>query len=150
MEITAARGHLLGSSSRAGTFKLYLQPDGSLYEEDSRRRYLPIRDEAGAFAGISDVNSVLKKTVQLLESDARAASVDIQVRYDDLVPPVAGDPEQLRQVFLNLGLNALQAMPEGGTLEIITTRRRRSTLGYGSFAEIRFRSWPNSIESFII
>jgi signal transduction histidine kinase len=30
-------------------------------------------------------------------------------------------------------------MPEGGRLEIITTRRRRSALGYGSFAEVRFR-----------
>jgi hypothetical protein len=56
---------------------------------------------------------------------------------------VAGDAEQLRQVFINLGLNALQAMDGGGmspgTLEIVTTRRRRSRLGYGSFAEVRFR-----------
>ena len=86
-----------------------------------------------------DVNTVLKKTVQLFESDGSAAGVEIVSRYDDLLPPVAGDPEQLRQVFLNLGLNAIQSMPEGGTLEIITTRRRRSALGYGSFAEIRFR-----------
>jgi hypothetical protein len=30
-------------------------------------------------------------------------------------------------------------MPEGGTLEILSTRRRRSRLGYGQFAEVRFR-----------
>jgi hypothetical protein len=30
-------------------------------------------------------------------------------------------------------------MPDGGTLEILTTRRRRSRLGYGQFAEVRFR-----------
>jgi len=52
---------------------------------------------------------------------------------------IAGDPESLLQVFLNLGQNALQAMPEGGTLEILTTRRRRSRLGYGQFCEVRFR-----------
>ena len=52
---------------------------------------------------------------------------------------VAGDPESLLQVFLNLGQNALQAMPDGGTLEILTTRRRRSRLGYGQFCEVRFR-----------
>jgi nitrogen-specific signal transduction histidine kinase len=46
-----------------------------------------------------------------------------------MLPQVAADPEALVQVFLNLGLNALQAMPEGGTLEILTTRRRRSRLG---------------------
>jgi signal transduction histidine kinase len=86
-----------------------------------------------------DINEVVRKTVQLIESDKAAEGVDIEVRYDDLLPLVAGDPEQLRQVFLNLGLNALQSMPDGGTLEIRTTRRRRSALGYGSFAEIRFR-----------
>jgi signal transduction histidine kinase len=86
-----------------------------------------------------DVNKVVGKTIQLLESDASAEGIEISVHYDELLPGVAGDPEQLRQVFLNLGLNALQAMPEGGRLEIITTRRRRSALGYGSFAEVRFR-----------
>jgi two-component system NtrC family sensor kinase len=36
------------------------------------------------------------------------------------IPPVLGDPDLLHQVFLNLVLNAMQAMPEGGTLEIGT------------------------------
>jgi signal transduction histidine kinase len=40
---------------------------------------------------------------------------------------------------LNLGQNAIQAMPDGGTLEVLTTRRRRSRLGYGQFCEVRFR-----------
>jgi len=61
------------------------------------------------------------------------------VRTDEQLPMVAGEPESLMQVFLNLGQNALQAMPDGGTLEILTTRRRRSRLGYGQFCEIRFR-----------
>ncbi len=96
-----------------------------------------------AQAGEVDVNEVVRKTVQLMENYEASGRVRIDVRLDDLLPPVAGDAEQLRQVFLNLGLNALQAI-EGapgspGTLEIVTTRRRRSRLGYGSFAEIRFR-----------
>ncbi len=37
-----------------------------------------------------------------------------------LVPPIRGQSEQLRQIFLNLILNALQAMPGGGTLRIVT------------------------------
>jgi signal transduction histidine kinase len=94
-----------------------------------------------------DLNEVVQKTVHLLENDEAADNVTIDMRLDDLLPPVSGDPEQLRQVFLNLGLNALQSMRDrGGTLEIITTRRRRSRLGYGSFSEVRFRDTGVGIE----
>jgi two-component system, NtrC family, sensor histidine kinase HydH len=89
--------------------------------------------------GEVDVNEVVRRTVQLIETYEASHRVRIDVRLDELVPGVAGDAEQLRQVFLNLGLNAIQAMEAGGTLEIVTSRRRRSRLGYGSFAEIRFR-----------
>lgn len=99
----------------------------------------PSRTENVGYGNI-DINEVVRKTVQLIETDESAANIEIEVRLDDLIPPVAGDPEQLRQVFLNLGLNALQAMEgSSGKLEIISTRRRRSRLGYGSFAEVRFR-----------
>ncbi|HEX7835813.1 MAG TPA: ATP-binding protein, partial [Kofleriaceae bacterium] len=89
-------------------------------------------------AGKVDLNQVVRKTVQLLQQE-RPQSVELRVRIDDMLPPIAGDPESLMQVFLNLGQNALHAMPDGGTLEILTTRRRRSRLGYGQFAEVRFR-----------
>jgi signal transduction histidine kinase len=89
-------------------------------------------------AGKVDLNQVVRKTVQLLQQDFHKA-VEVRVRIDEMLPPIAGDPESLMQVFLNLGQNALQAMPDGGTLEILTTRRRRSRLGYGQFAEVRFR-----------
>jgi signal transduction histidine kinase len=84
-----------------------------------------------------DLNSVVRRTEQLLKQDLKA--IELRVRIDEQLPPVAGDAESLLQVFLNLGQNALQAMPDGGTLEILTTRRRRSRLGYGQFAEVRFR-----------
>jgi signal transduction histidine kinase len=92
-----------------------------------------------------DLNDVVRKTVQLLEAHESAENVELSVKLDELLPAVAGDPEQLRQVFLNLGLNAMQAMPDGGRLEILTTRRRRSALGYGSFSEVRFRDTGEGI-----
>jgi two-component system sensor histidine kinase HydH len=85
-----------------------------------------------------DLNQVVRKTVQLLQQDLQR-SVDLRVRIDEMLPSIAGDPDSLTQVFLNLGQNAIQAMPDGGSLEILTTRRRRSRLGYGQFAEVRFR-----------
>jgi signal transduction histidine kinase len=85
-----------------------------------------------------DLNGVVRKTEQLLRQEL-ARNIELRVRVDEQLPQVAGDPESLMQVFLNLGQNAMQAMPDGGTLEILTTRRRRSRLGYGQFAEVRFR-----------
>jgi len=106
----------------------------------------PGRGNQGDYVEI-DLNDVVSKTLPLLENDAAAAGVSIEAKLDDLLPPVMGDPEQLRQVFLNLGLNALQAMNgTTGRLEIISTRRRRSSLGYGVFAEVRFRDSGPGIE----
>lgn len=101
---------------------------------DYARSERPGRDGADKV----DLNSVVRKTVQLLAPEP-LKNVEVRVRTDDQLPLVAGDPESLLQVFLNLGQNALQAMPDGGTLEILTTRRRRSRLGYGQFCEVRFR-----------
>jgi len=86
-----------------------------------------------------DLNQVVRKTEQLLRQEPQMKNVELRVRLDEQLPLIAGDPESLMQVFLNLGQNALQAMPDGGTLEILSTRRRRSRLGYGQFAEVRFR-----------
>jgi two-component system, NtrC family, sensor histidine kinase HydH len=85
-----------------------------------------------------DLNQIVRKTVQLIQQE-QLKNVELRVRADEQLPQVAGDPESILQVFLNLAQNALQAMPDGGTLEILTTRRRRSRLGYGQFCEIRFR-----------
>jgi two-component system sensor histidine kinase HydH len=75
-----------------------------------------------------DVADVLKKTLALFAKEA------------DRMPPVRADAEQLLQVFLNLSLNALQAMPGGGKLWISTTLRRSTRRGAAAaFLEIRFR-----------
>jgi signal transduction histidine kinase len=49
------------------------------------------------------------------EADRRGVTVVIEC---DRVPDVNGDPGMLRQAFLNLALNAVQAMPNGGTLRV--------------------------------
>ncbi len=102
---------------------------------DYARAERPGRDEAGNI----DLNILVRKTAQLVSQSEDGKNIDVRVRVDDFLPKVAADPESLLQVFLNLGINACQAMPNGGTLEIMTTRRRRSRLGYGQFAEVRFR-----------
>jgi signal transduction histidine kinase len=89
-----------------------------------------------------DVNDVVKKTVQLLqqETDTVPGRYELALNLADELPPVRADAEQLRQVFLNLGLNALQAMPQGGKLVVSSGVRRGARRGEpASFLEVRFR-----------
>ncbi|HVZ72660.1 MAG TPA: ATP-binding protein [Polyangia bacterium] len=86
-----------------------------------------------------DVADVLKKTLQLVDQE-RAAKCEIVTTFAERLPPVRADAEQLLQVFLNLSLNALQAMPDGGRLNVSTGLRRSTRRGAAAaFLEIRFR-----------
>ncbi|AJE02753.1 cache domain-containing protein [Geobacter pickeringii] len=49
------------------------------------------------------------------------AGIEIQTQYAPLLPEIGGDGDQLRQVFTNLILNAIQAMKEGGALTVTTS-----------------------------
>ena len=70
-----------------------------------------------------DITECLEKTLALLRVELRHAKVE-WVRDDtpDL-PKVLGDEKQLGQLFLNLFLNAIEAMPRGGTLRASTHRQ---------------------------
>src|SRR6185369_16338039 len=86
-----------------------------------------------------EASDVLKKTLQLLAKE-QGSSVQIETNFTEGLPPVRADAEQLLQVFLNLSLNALQAMPHGGRLHISTTLRRATRRGAAAaFIEVRFR-----------
>ncbi len=61
---------------------------------------------------------ILKELAALEESHARESNVQIQVIAAPNLPPLKADPSHLTQVLLNLMLNGLQAMPEGGTLTL--------------------------------
>ncbi len=79
-----------------------------------------------------DVNQVVRKTLNLLEPQANG--VEITVDLADELPAVSADPEQLKQVLLNLGLNGLQAMEGRGTLSVSTKIRRGGTSRRGNVA----------------
>ncbi len=67
-----------------------------------------------------DVNELLLRTAKLLESQGLPASIRVELEVERSLGLALGDPEQLTQVFLNLALNAVQAMPEGGQLRVRT------------------------------
>lgn len=66
----------------------------------------------------TDVGAVLREMVGLLRRQVEVNNVRIVERYHDALAPVMADSGQLKQVFLNLLTNALDAMPLGGTLTV--------------------------------
>jgi two-component system NtrC family sensor kinase len=67
-----------------------------------------------------DLNRVLDDTIQLLESQLRNTQIEVVRSYGAELPLVPGNAPKLQQVFMNLILNARDAMPDGGRLEIST------------------------------
>ncbi len=63
-----------------------------------------------------DVCEEVTKTVELIGHHLRKHGVRVQPEFDRLVTPIHADRQHLRQVFLNLFTNAVDAMPKGGTL----------------------------------
>ena len=70
------------------------------------------------------LSKLLAEVLPIIQPEAARSRVTVNVACDG-VPDVNGDPGILRQAFLNLALNACQAMPDGGTLEIRCQRASR-------------------------
>jgi PAS domain S-box-containing protein len=70
-----------------------------------------------------DLNALLERVLSLLAFEAADHGVTIETAFDPDLVAVPGDEGQLAQVFLNIGINALQAMRSGGSLNV-TTRRQ--------------------------
>jgi len=70
---------------------------------------------------LASANQVVNDVAQLMEHDPRARSVTIARRLDERVPGIRIKEDDLVQVLLNLGLNALDAVGEDGTVEFETS-----------------------------
>lgn len=68
----------------------------------------------------TDVQQVIQETLSLLEHQFRKARIHVELDLHADSPMLFGNPGKLQQVFLNLFLNARDAMPDGGELRIRT------------------------------
>jgi signal transduction histidine kinase len=68
-----------------------------------------------------DINSVLEKSLRLASFDNSFQKLELKTDLNPRLPEVLADADQLQQVFLNLFLNARDAMPEGGELTTLTS-----------------------------
>ncbi len=74
-----------------------------------------------------DINRLLKEVIDLISLNLRDSEINI---VDDFshIPQISADASQLKQVFLNLINNAIQSMPNGGTLSIRTAKIDNSVM----------------------
>ncbi len=70
-----------------------------------------------------NLNSVLEETLTLVQHPFKTARVSVLKTLSTELPPVLGSMTRLQQVFLNLFMNARDAMPNGGMLEVRTGRQ---------------------------
>lgn len=86
------------------------------------------------------IEDVIESLLMLMQREASKKNINIIKKYAPNIPEIISDSEQLKQVFMNIVLNAIQAMPNGGNLTISTiVQRSPSNVQQKSdFVEIRF------------
>jgi PAS domain S-box-containing protein len=70
--------------------------------------------------GLIDINQILMEVLELVRHKARNEKIEIRELLQADLPLINGDPSGLRQVFMNLTMNALQAIDGPGQVEIST------------------------------
>jgi len=83
------------------------------------------RTGAAEFVPVN-LNSVLEETLSLVQHPFKTARVSVIQAFQKELPPVLGSTTRLQQVFLNLFMNARDAMPNGGMLEVRTLSQNGS------------------------
>ena len=65
-----------------------------------------------------DLRELIIEVLKFMRPEIEARKVDVKCNWSAILPPVQGDAKQLKQAFYNIIRNAVQAMSNGGTLEI--------------------------------
>jgi two-component system NtrC family sensor kinase len=136
-ELAASVAHEINNPLYAARNSLYLV-EQDLPPEAPQRPFLQIaQNELGRIAKIvtrmrdfyrpahdelepTQVNALLAETIELVQTHLRHGQVVVETDFAADLPPLVAHADQLRQVFLNLMLNACDAMSTGGTLFIVT------------------------------
>jgi signal transduction histidine kinase len=87
-----------------------------------------------------NVNDVVENIARILETQAKEKNVVISRDFGENLPKVWIDREQMKQVFMNLILNAIQAMKDGGSINISSRPvSRNGTQPSGDFVQVEIR-----------
>ncbi len=89
---------------------------------------------------LSDLNHVLQQCVALVEDQHQFHNIEVVRHLDEHLPQVVVDPAQIQQVFMNMLINAAEAMADGGRLNL-TTRHAAAD----GFVEVEFTDTGHGI-----
>lgn len=114
----------VGHSPAASTSRAFGESLRSIQHETRRltdllNNYLGMLRSSPEPASV-DIRDICRRVIHLLGHAALKAHVDIRLEGDEDIPTVSGIPDRLQQAVLNLVLNAIQAMPSGGTVSLRT------------------------------
>jgi signal transduction histidine kinase len=77
-----------------------------------------------------DLNELVSSSVYFIRMEAEKRGVKVLLDLDDTLPAMILDRQQIKQVLLNLFLNAIDAMKEGGTLNVRTSQASRDAVDW--------------------
>ena len=91
------------------------------------------------------LKDLLRGTLEFVNNQLKLFKVKVDCRFAPNLAPVLGDKQQLTQVFLNLILNAIDAMPGGGTLMVET-----DTVKEGDYLKVDFKDTGAGIPEHVL
>jgi len=119
---------LLSKKVTSGTFKKeealdYLSKMESEVSRCSRiiRNLLDFARQTEPTFRLVDINRVLEQVLSMVSYQAQLQKIEVVKEFSASLPNVRADSDQLQQVFTNLTLNAIQAMPDGGRLTLCSS-----------------------------
>ena len=80
--------------------------------------YLSMAKQGAEGRGPCDVAGVIQGLLAFVDGELMGRRIEVATHLAEPLPPVRGDERQLRQIFMNLLRNAIEAMPEGGKLTV--------------------------------
>ncbi len=92
----------------------------SLYAREVIKRILLFSRQSSPKQTDVNLNDIIEQWLDFFEFRCAKSNIDIDMDMDSELPLISGDPGQLNQVLVNLVINAIHAMPEGGRLTIRT------------------------------
>jgi len=124
MNNTMLTAHMLMEDYATLGDKERLEMIGDIIDETVRAKgivsnLLDFAREGESSVELMDLKQLLQDTIRLAENQVRMAGIRITMEANDNLPKISGDRDKLRQVFLNLILNAVDASPKGSVIQVI-------------------------------